>query len=554
VKSLLVDLPDHRSRDPDEKNMWWGRLKRLGQADPKAAQRIRGLLDDPILPSLEDGNEGLRGMAVEYVMGKVKDFTIETVPSGTARQDTIVAEHDLLSAAVRLRDFVRLEDEREYALSLLWCAHAKITPILPACYYEGFHGPASSGKTRFMELLLFFVDGQFISDSTEAYLARVMAEGTVLGFDELDEQLRAHKDGMLESLLRQGTSPRATRVILEKQDEEWVPRELRLYGAKVFTTADDPNRALVTRTHLVKMRPHDDVALVLNNLFADKRATSVRKWLAEETAAALEAWDAKRVEELMSTGAFAARLSRIKAGLPRDREIAALMFATAEVFGWTAQLEKVIEDSLQGQVEQRGTEEEALLREVLEGLYEIQRTKMEPPASVWQSDAQKDYNDRLKAIGMHPVSSKAFGTLLRDLGAREGPELRQVRSNHNKREIVFTDELLARLRSSILQSAPSPTSPTQVRFTPYGGTWPAGADVADGADPPMGGAEAQDPDFMAGLGRALDRLRTKLPSDPPLSAHFLARDVEKELKARGHVADFAKVLAGVERGLRGDPA
>jgi hypothetical protein len=63
----------------------------------------------------------------------------------------------------------------------------------------------------------------------------------------------------------------------------------------------------------------------------------------------------------------------------------------------------------------------------------------------------------------------------------------------------------------------------------------------------MGGDEAQDPDFMAGLEHGLG-LRRFDPARPPAWA---AEDVVKALKAKGRDPDLAKVLAGVERGLRG---
>ena len=61
------------------------------------------------------------------------------------------------------------------------------------------------------------------------------------------------------------------------------------------------------------------------------------------------------------------------------------------------------------------------------------------------------------------------------------------------------------------------------------------------------GGEGQDPDYMAGLQRGLDLRRTD-PGRPP---SWAAKDLEKELRARGHVPDAARLLAGLEQGLRG---
>ncbi len=532
-------------------------MAELESVDAKAAQRARGLEQDPEFQALSTPSEDVVAEEVvaaitDYILGRVKDVAFE-ITGGLETDADVTAfaqggELTLESAKEKLAEFVWLPGNPhspDYAFALLWAAHAKVASILPRCFYMGLEGGPSSGKTRFMCLLLYLVGGEFVSDASEAYLSRILAEGAILGFDELDDQLKAHREGMLESLIRQGTDPRASRRVMEwvggKDEGEWTPKSLPLYGPKVFTTHDDPATALLTRTYMVHMERHDDVELIVNNLYMEERAAPVRVWLEQRAKLALEGWNTDRVRELMSSPEFKDRLSRLVVSLPRDREIAALMYATAEVFGWAREFEQAIGDQMKAQSEDRGTEEEAEVREALLRTYEVQAAKLDAHATTWSASVLDAINLDRRNRGMRGLSEQAFGRILKSLGARDKVEIRKVRTQHGKRELVFTSEFVQALRGT------PPGEPVQSVKPVQASIWSGAPDTPDAPD--SGGGEGQDPDFMLAFERARD-IRTYAPDRP---AAFIARDLEKELRAKGREPNLERLEAGAKAGLQGGP-
>jgi hypothetical protein len=117
--------------------------------------------------------------------------------------------------------------------------------------------------------------------------------------------------------------------------------------------------------------------------------------------------------------------------------------------------------------------------------------------------------------------SRVYGSTQKDRNIVTSPE-----ANH--------EEPVTMLRNSYSNTVTSNPSIEQPQR--YGVTVPDG-----------GSREAQDPDYMTGLARGLELARV----DPHRPASWAVKDLEKELKARGHVPDPTRLLAGVQRGLEG---
>jgi len=442
LRYLLEHFEDHTSADKDEKAVWNENYSRFQDHAPSITkERFEGLLQDRDWEHV--------GRPVDVALGWVLygiDFVRHV--EERMRPDERKAEErarvlELKRAVQILEGLISFPDPRAAYQVLLWCAMARVYHLLPGCCHLAFSGPPSSGKTTAMKVALAIVNGLLVSDATEAYIARVLDDGRILGLDEVDEQLRAHKEGMLESILRQATDPKARRRILVSLGEhDWAPRDLDIYRPFVFTYMGSIEGALLTRTLVVLMTPNADAARVVRNFYPDEDAATLRIWLYDLAEKAREEWTTERVQEQMSSTGFLELLDTLKAGLPRDKEVAAVLLAVAEMFGWRGEVKDVVLTSLRAAAEDRVSEDESLvIREIAAGPWHAPSL---PGGQdwMWQDELLTRINDRLRAQGRREWSPEWLGNRLTRLGLQDKKDRIKVSSEGGRRRILKTENVL----------------------------------------------------------------------------------------------------------------
>ncbi len=504
-------------------------------ASKEQAARLAGLVEDPDWTSGRIHVEAALRWVLEGRDVRVQE-EIRVAP-GEEEAAARAGRLDLGSAVHVLTDLLAFPDEADPYLVLTWDFQSKIYDLLPACVHLAFVGPSSAGKSRALKAVLACVRGELVSDASEAYVARVLDEGRILGFDEVDRQLWAHRDGMLDSILRQATDPKARRRILEKTGEgEFIPRDLDLYRPCAFTYTGEIDKALTTRTLLIRMEPKADAARVVRNLYPDEDLAALRIWLEDRAAEARSTWTAERVRERMSSPQFLERLDKLKTGLPRDKEVAAILLIAAEIAGWAPALEDRILARIRAGAEDRTTEDEATVKEAM-ALAPWQKPTAEGGLPwVWQEDVLQVLNERRKILNSRPMQSRRLGRILSDLGLRDHVDSVKVRSEHGKRRILRTD-LIETLLS------PRPLSQSHGAHGALGASsiWSAyhgDHEDHEGEDT----REGQDPDEMFVRGRVRDALA--VGSKEP--AGYMAARIADELAKRGRTVSREAVGKWVE--------
>ena len=472
LRYLLEHFEDSTSADRVEKAAWDETCSRFHDYAPSAMRaRFEGLLEDRRWMLAERPVEP----ALRWVLYG-KDFprrAEDRVRPGEQEAAERAAQLDLKGAVDALCALSRFPNAHDPHIVLMWCAQALVPDLLPACCHLAFSGPPSSGKTTALKSVLAIVDGLLVSDASEAYITRIFDDGRILGFDEVDEQLWAHKDGMLESILRQATDPKAMRRICEKTDDgEIVTRELRLYRPSAFSYTAEIERALMTRTLPVRLQPDADSARIVRNLFSEKDLAALRIWLRDRADEVRQSWTTEKVEELMRSESFLKRIDKLQEGLPRDKQLAAILLATAEMFGWTGEVEEAILSRLRAATEDRISDADVLV------LGALAEAPWQPPLApgefkhVWQEDLLALINDRHKALGLKSMSPERLGRILTRLGLRDGVDRIKVRRERGKRCILRTENV------EKLLSGSSPFLPFTGPTGATGASWQASLDEA----------------------------------------------------------------------------
>jgi len=480
LRYLLENFEDRTSADRDERAAWDKTYSRFHDHAPSTMRaRFEELPEDREWIYAERPVEP----ALRWVLYG-KDFprrAEDRVRPDEQEAAERAAQLDLKGAVDALCALPCFPSAHDPYIVLMWCAQALVPDLLPACCHLAFSGPPSSGKTTALKSVLAIVDGLLVSDASEAYITRVFDDGRILGFDEVDEQLWAHKDGMLESILRQATDPKAMRRICEKTDDgEIVTRELRLYRPSAFTYSSGIEGALMTRTLLVRLEPDADSARIIRNLFSEKDLAALRIWLHDRADEVRQSWTAEKVEELMRSESFRKRVDKLEEGLPRDKQLAAILLATAEMFGWTAVVEEAILSRLRAATEDRVSDTEVLVIGALaEAPWQPPLAPGEPKL-LWQEDLLTLINERHKAQGLKSMSPERLGRILTRLGLRDGIDRIRVQRERRKRCILRTENV------EKLLSGSSPSLPLTGPTGPTGPSRQASLDEAAGPVGPVG--------------------------------------------------------------------
>jgi hypothetical protein len=445
---LLENTEDRSSADKDLAGAWKDQFNKFATSAGRAlVERLEGILDDHEWKSLGRPLQP----ALDWVL-RGRDFVTRgerVIGPGDEKAAERAGNLSLRTAAELLESLINFPDSQDSFLIILWCAQAVMYDLLPACCHLAFHGPPSSGKSKAMDTVLSIVDGVFVSDGSEAYISRVLDEGRILGFDEVDDQLVAHSDGMLESMLRQATNPKARRRILEKgPQDEWIPRDLNIYRPCVFTYTEKVKKALASRILPQRMEPNADATRVARNLYADEDRATLRIWLREvEKKARLEVTK-DNVRDIIQSASFLSKIERLRVGLPRDKELAIILLAVAEALGWGKEFEDAVLDRLNLSAQDRGSEIDSVVLTVLDAAAWHEPEAQGGYSWVWQSEILALVNDELMAQRLRPVSAETFGKVLGTLGFRDGVDRVKVRKQHGKRRILKTENVRALLSGS----------------------------------------------------------------------------------------------------------
>lgn len=448
ARYLLENTEDRSSADKDLAGVWEDQFNRFkASAGRTCVERMEGILDDHEWKLLGRPPQ----QALDWVL-RGRDFVTRDEPiigPGEEKAPERASSLTLRTAAELLESLISFPDGKDSFLIILWCVHARMYDLLPACCHLAFHGPPSSGKSKAMDTVLSAVDGVFVSDGSEAYISRVLDEGRILGFDEVDDQLVAHSDGMLESMLRQATNPKARRRILEKgPQDEWIPRDLNIYRPCVFTYTEKVKKALASRILPQRMEPNADASRVARNLYADEDKATLRIWLCEvEKKARLEV-TREKVREIVMSADLLSKIDSLSVGLPRDKELAIILLSTAEALGWGKEFEGAVLERLNLSASDRGSEIDSVVLTILDAAQWHEPEDLNGLPWVWQSEILALVNDELVAQRLRPVSAEAFGRVLGTLGLRDAVDRVKVRRQHGRRRILKTEKVRALLSGS----------------------------------------------------------------------------------------------------------
>jgi|GEM_PF-2835324 len=451
ARYLLQNIVDRTSDDETERSIWEEYYAKFKVHAPlPVRERFEGILNDrewermgrPVGPALA---------WVLYGIDFARQIE-ERIRPGEQKAEERAMALDWKGAIEILEKLIRYPDERSAQEHLLWCAMARVYDLLPGCCHLAFIGVPSSGKSVAMKATLALVNGIYVSDATEAYIARVLDDGRILGLDEVDEQLRAHEKGMLESILRQATDPKARRRVLQRLDDySWIARDFDLYRPFVFTYLENIERALVTRTLVIRLTPNADAARIVRNFYSDEDLATVRIWLYDRAEEVRRTWTPEKVREEMSSPPFLALIDSLKSGLPRDKAIAAILLITAKMYSWLEDYKEVILSHLSAAAEDRISEEDSLI------LQELAAGPWHPPSLpngpewMWMDELLARVNNRRKLQGLRPLSAAQLGRRLAVFGLEDGKDRVKVRSEHGRRRILRT-ETVERLISGVKPS------------------------------------------------------------------------------------------------------
>lgn len=248
---------------------------------------------------------------------------------------------DLKAAVEQMKLLEDFKEPSSYVNQLLHAAHTHLIDLFDVTYYLGFFGPRGSGKSRATANTIFLSrSGIMFTDATEAALAAMLDECHTLGFDELDVLLAANKATVLPSVVRSGynrsTGARYLREKTGDEDEPWVTVKQNLFGPKAFNFMLSVDPATMARTQLIMTYPTEDKEIPRRSLFSQDYLVPVKLWLEKEVTRCREGWTRQRVKELILSDEFGQELEACSPGLPRNREIGAIVLATAKIMKWDA--------------------------------------------------------------------------------------------------------------------------------------------------------------------------------------------------------------------------
>ena len=293
---------------------------------------------------------------------------------------------------------------------------------LPAVFYIGLTGPKSSAKTMVLEILNMLCQRPILTGNVSmAALARKLHEGCTFLWDEADEGDSEKRD-MIQAASRQGYRPGS--IYLRYDYKKKTYEEVNIYGPKAFSFITDIEDALKSRTvEIETVRVRDDpFGKVLDNLARGiRRLEPLKEAVSSYCKGKLENYAPAQILGVLEHPDFRSEVEDAvgQAIIPRDIELAAICLLVAkiadiEIAGDT----KVALEAQANFLDGEGPELAAYIREIF--------LISDPGKHTLLKDIRDGINKQRKETGEKPIHHKRFRALLRDLGLREGEELKRT--------------------------------------------------------------------------------------------------------------------------------
>ena len=311
---------------------------------------------------------------------------------------------------------------------------------LPAVYYSGLTGPAGSAKTTVLEILkALSYNGIQTGNASVAAVARKLHEGCTFLFDESDE-MDSEKRDLIYAAARQGYRPGS--VYLRYDYKKKGYEEVNIYGPKAFAFISGIEDALRSRTiEIPTIRVKDNpFQRVLDNLarpldpFFRELGTRIAAFCGD----AIKRWTPATIYETLIDETFRKEVSGAVGTVirPRDIELAAIALLIAKI------ADVDIAPHVRTALEAQGVFESEEATEMLAYL----RAWPRDGSYALVKDIRDGLNHQRKENGEKPVHHKRFRALLRDVGLREGEELKRL-PRDGRHVLVYTPQYMALIAS-----------------------------------------------------------------------------------------------------------
>src|SRR3990167_541632 len=302
-------------------------------------------------------------------------------------------------------------------------------------FYIGVVGTKGTGKTTVLEIIRELSwRGQVIGPgSSPAAIARTLNDGCTLCIDEIDEMQGESKE-LCEAILRQGYRENSSSIL--KWDMANKKKEvINPFGPKAISFRGAIDDALSSRVYKVPsiQLKGDFVDRVLDNMGRDERDMKTILEAFVDIRKKDDNWTKERVDDLMLRPDFREKVRSVlpKSSTPRDAELAAIFLATAEIVGID------LIDELRAVVSSQKDLESDTEDDLGEVVKSIWGDDGKPPY-VRIKDLRAKVNERRKAAGDKGIGPERFRRYLRDLGFRDGMEMKRV--PHDGRYAVYFTE------------------------------------------------------------------------------------------------------------------
>ncbi len=343
-------------------------------------------------------------------------------------------EPDGLKTAIEdLRKIQAFVSDADYLKQLIWIAQTYLRELLlPLGAFDlAFVGTFGSGKSYCTYYTTFLAhDGIVVVDFSEASLSAMLDAGKDLGFEEADELLKAHKNDLVEAILRSGQTPWAQRIIMQarkgKDGERWKVRVQNLAGPKVYNYAGSIKSATASRALNINLDPTKDAWVVARSFVPDIYLRPVRIWLETQCKEAAKKWKSEDLEDYVLSEGFVKELEGLPTEFPRGRRIGGLMLIIIKILEWD--IGDIVKASVKDQELWQDDEEVLEVAEYIAQrfsssgeppLYGMLTEEEEPAAYLPVTKLRKDFNTANRK-GVYGMGKMIWSRIIRQIGFKEG--------------------------------------------------------------------------------------------------------------------------------------
>lgn len=314
-------------------------------------------------------------------------------------------------------------------------------PNLPAVFYIGLTGPSGSAKTTVLEILRdTCYNGILTGDASVSAIARKLNTGCTMLLDEVDE-IDKDKKELVFAAARRGYRPGNIylRTLYSGKGGKTEFEEIKTYGPKAFSFLTDIESALKSRTvEIPTIRVKGDpFGKVLGNLARGPRAlAALRSDLESYSTARLKEWPTEAISSYLGGYSFREKVENAvgPTPVPRAIEITAICLLIADI----ADVE--IAQDTRTAMESQAIFEDEQMNDIVQWVKEAWGGR----EWVKMGELRDGFNASRKAAGDKPIHHKRFRAILREVGIREGEDLKRL-SHSGHHILVFNDYVKKKL-------------------------------------------------------------------------------------------------------------